>query len=90
MWKPLQVDLATKNQTRPSCAKVKVEVDLLRDFPKWINVGLRRKNGEVIDKWININYDYLPKYCKKCKLQGHNKHDCFVLHPELHPKKKDI
>lgn len=27
--KPLQVDLATKNQSRPSCARVKVEVDLL-------------------------------------------------------------
>ncbi|KAH0632725.1 hypothetical protein KY284_035511 [Solanum tuberosum] len=37
--KPLQVDLATKNQTRPSCARVKVEVDLLSEFPKRINVG---------------------------------------------------
>lgn len=27
--KPLQVDMATKNKTRPSCARVKVEVDLL-------------------------------------------------------------
>lgn len=27
--KSLQVDMATKNQTRPSCARVKVEVDLL-------------------------------------------------------------
>ncbi|KAH0639783.1 hypothetical protein KY285_036369 [Solanum tuberosum] len=44
--KPLQVDLATKNQTRPSCAKVKVEVDLLREFPKRINVGMRKKSGE--------------------------------------------
>lgn len=33
--KPLQVDLATKNQTRPSCIRVKVEVDLLCDFPRW-------------------------------------------------------
>ncbi|WMV14215.1 hypothetical protein MTR67_007600 [Solanum verrucosum] len=32
--KPLQVDMATRNQTRPSCARVKVEVDLLREFPK--------------------------------------------------------
>lgn len=27
--KPLQVDMVTQNQTRPSCARVKVEVDLL-------------------------------------------------------------
>lgn len=30
--KPLQVDMATKNKTRPSCARVKVEVDLLGEF----------------------------------------------------------
>lgn len=39
--KPLQVDMDTSNQTRPSCARVKVEVDLLRDFPKRINIGVR-------------------------------------------------
>lgn len=31
--KPLQVDLEMKNQTRPSYARVKVEVDLLRNSP---------------------------------------------------------
>ncbi|KAH0665692.1 hypothetical protein KY285_026898 [Solanum tuberosum] len=58
--KPLQVDMATKNQTRPSCARVKVEVDLLKDFPKRINIGIRSK-GEVQEKWIKIKYDYMPK-----------------------------
>ncbi|KAH0695913.1 hypothetical protein KY289_013395 [Solanum tuberosum] len=42
--KPLQVDLATRNQTRPSCARVKVEVDLLGKFPKRINVGIRKQS----------------------------------------------
>ncbi|CAN4097094.1 unnamed protein product [Withania somnifera] len=32
--KPLQVDLAIRNKTRPSCARVKVEVDLLAEHPK--------------------------------------------------------
>lgn len=36
--KPLQVDLATKNQSRPSCARVKVEMDLLKEFPRRIKV----------------------------------------------------
>ncbi|KAH0636640.1 hypothetical protein KY289_036555 [Solanum tuberosum] len=85
--KPLQVDLATKNQTRPSCAKVKVEVDLLREFPKLINVGMRKKSGEVCEKWIRIKYDYVPKYCKSCKIQGHNEAECFVVHSALYPKK---
>ncbi|KAH0712323.1 hypothetical protein KY289_008282 [Solanum tuberosum] len=30
--KPLQVDMATSNKTRPSCARSKVEVDLLGNF----------------------------------------------------------
>ncbi|KAG5601096.1 hypothetical protein H5410_032466 [Solanum commersonii] len=37
--KPLQVDMATQNQTRPSCARVKDEVVLLGEFPKRINIG---------------------------------------------------
>ncbi|KAK4729937.1 hypothetical protein R3W88_022925 [Solanum pinnatisectum] len=36
--KPLQVDMATQHKTRPSCARVKVEVDLMGDFPIRINV----------------------------------------------------
>ncbi|KAH0643590.1 hypothetical protein KY289_034564 [Solanum tuberosum] len=87
--KPLQVDLATQNKTRPSCARVKVEVDLLGEFPKRINLGMRMKMGEVKEKWIHINYDYVPKYCKSCKLQGHNENECFIIYPELYPKEED-
>ncbi|KAG5632275.1 hypothetical protein H5410_003992 [Solanum commersonii] len=63
--KPLQVDMATKNQTRPSCARVKVEVDLLREFSKRIKIGIKMKNEEVLEKWIKIKYDYVPKYCQR-------------------------
>ncbi|KAK4367316.1 hypothetical protein RND71_011108 [Anisodus tanguticus] len=31
--KPLAIDVATKNKTRPSCARVKVEIDLLNEHP---------------------------------------------------------
>ncbi|KAH0669305.1 hypothetical protein KY285_023463 [Solanum tuberosum] len=86
--KPLQVDLATKNQTRPSCARVKVEVDLLRDFPKRIKIGMRMNNEEIMEKWIKIKYGYVPKYCQTCMIQGHNEEQCFVVHPELYPKEK--
>ncbi|WMV47050.1 hypothetical protein MTR67_040435 [Solanum verrucosum] len=52
--KPLQGDMATRNQTRPSCARVKVEVDLLREFPKRIKIGMRMKTDEVVEKWVKI------------------------------------
>ncbi|KAH0669463.1 hypothetical protein KY285_023625 [Solanum tuberosum] len=86
--KPLHVDLAMKNQTRPSCARVKVEVDLLGEFPKRINVGVRKQFGEVMEKWIRIKYDYVPKYCKNCCIQGHDEQECYVIHLELYPKKE--
>ncbi|KAG5570617.1 hypothetical protein H5410_060383 [Solanum commersonii] len=82
--KPLQVDMATKNQTRPSCARVKVEVDLLGEFSKRIKIGIRKGNNEVVEKWIRIKYDYVPRYCTTCKIQGHSEEECYVKHPELY------
>lgn len=87
--KPLQVDMAMSNKIRPSCARVKVKVDLLTDLPKRVNVGIKKKSGDIMAKWIMIKYDYLPKYCKNCKLQGHNEKECFILHLELYPKEEE-
>lgn len=48
--KPLQVDIATKNQMRPSYARIKVKVDLLSEFPKRIKIGVRKATGEILEK----------------------------------------
>lgn len=32
---------------------------------------------------VNIQYDFLPSYHKKCKVQGHREDDCRVIQPEL-------
>ncbi|XP_049394640.1 uncharacterized protein LOC125858913 [Solanum stenotomum] len=86
--KPLQVDMAMKNKTRPSCARVKVEVDLLSELPKRISIGMRQPNGNVQEKWIKIKYDYIPKYCTTCMIQGHDEKQCYVNHPDLHPARQ--
>lgn len=62
---------------------------MLKEFPKRINMGLWKTTGEIVEKWINISYDHLPKYCKTCKLQGHDEQGCYVLHPELYQKKEE-
>ncbi|KAH0665657.1 hypothetical protein KY285_026863 [Solanum tuberosum] len=36
--KPLQLDLATINKTRPSCARVKVQLDLLTEKPEFVQM----------------------------------------------------
>ncbi|KAG5619976.1 hypothetical protein H5410_005194 [Solanum commersonii] len=85
--KPIHLDMATINKIRPSYTRVKVQVDLLADLPKFVELEIEDpiSQSSRVDK-IKVLYNVLPKYCKKCKLQGHNEDDCRVLHPEL---KKD-
>ncbi|KAK6797434.1 hypothetical protein RDI58_005136 [Solanum bulbocastanum] len=33
-----------------------------------------------------MRYDHVPKYCKNCKIQGHDEEQCYVLHMDLYPK----
>lgn len=70
--KPLQMDVGKKNKSRPSCARVKIKVDLLGEFPKWINTDIKQEDGEVLEKWIPIKYDYVTKYCTICSIQRHD------------------
>ncbi|KAK4348318.1 hypothetical protein RND71_031073 [Anisodus tanguticus] len=75
--KPISIDAATRNKTRPSCAKVKVEVDLLKEHPKQIQIHVA-KGKEIQSKWFPIRYDYLPKYYEEggSSRQGN---DCAVV-----------
>ncbi|KAH0636954.1 hypothetical protein KY289_036869 [Solanum tuberosum] len=77
---PLDVDRATYDKIRPSTARVKVEVNLLRILPKRIRVQFNDLvTGEITNVWQKIRYDYVPYYCKRCKHQGHREADCRTL-----------
>lgn len=47
------------------------------------------KTGETRSQAVHIRYDYIPKYCEECKLQGHNKRECKILNPESQMIDKD-
>lgn len=82
--------MATRNQTRPSCAKVKIEVDMIAKLPQRVRINKENDDtGEIKSKWIKIQYDYMPKYCKECCLQGHDEATCWTIHPELFEAKKE-
>lgn len=84
MGKPLILDTATNNKTRPSCDRVKVQVDLLSNFPKSVELEMVNKSLQTArEEKYKVHYDMLPKYCKTCKLQGHNEKNRRVLFPEL-------
>lgn len=61
-------------------------IDLLADLPKKVRMDIENEaTGTVRIEWVKIQYDYIPKYYKECRLQGHNKEECRRLHPELIP-----
>lgn len=86
--KPLQVNVATKNQTRPSCAQVKVEVNLLHEFPTGIKICVKNGVDSVLERWVRIKYNYVPMYCKTCMIQGHDEDQCYIKHLELFKSKQ--
>ncbi len=72
--RPIHLDQATLNKTRPSCARVKVLFDLKRKFPKFVHMKIENKSiGKVRINVVDIQYDYVPQYFFECKMQEHNK-----------------
>uniref|UniRef100_A0A0V0I4K5 Putative ovule protein n=1 Tax=Solanum chacoense TaxID=4108 RepID=A0A0V0I4K5_SOLCH len=56
--KPVQLDLATINKTPPSCARVKVLLDLKGDFPKSVVMDIvNDSTGDSRKEVVHIKYD---------------------------------
>lgn len=70
------------NKIRPSCARIKIQLDLFKDFPKCVVMEIVNSNTRN-NELNGCKYKFLPIYCKTCILQGHNEQDCRVLHLEL-------
>ncbi|XP_070005899.1 uncharacterized protein [Nicotiana sylvestris] len=80
--------MATINKTRPSCARVKVLVDLHADLPKKVRMDIfNEAKGTIRTEWVRIQYDMMPKYCRHCKFQGYDQFECWRIHPELYVEK---
>lgn len=76
------IDLATVELSRPSVAKVSVQIDLLKKFPSkiWLECG-----DSIPEFWQPIVYDKIPKYFKYYMHLGHDIHACKVVHPPPPP-----
>ncbi|MDD0148480.1 DUF4283 domain-containing protein, partial [Shigella flexneri] len=68
---PIKIDQGTASLSRPSMARVCVEMDLLQEPPKrvWIMAG-------STGFWQQLLYEKIPKYCVHCLRQGHDKAEC--------------
>ncbi|KAH0678985.1 hypothetical protein KY284_020070 [Solanum tuberosum] len=73
----LQVDKATTSKSRPSAARVKVEVNLLSSLLDRVRMFFKdEKIGVVKEVLQKIIYDKLPSYYTTCKHQGHKEEEC--------------
>ncbi|XP_059289203.1 uncharacterized protein LOC132042694 [Lycium ferocissimum] len=73
---PLSMDLATENRTRPSMAKVRVEIDLTRPKIDSVWIGVEDDDSPLKGFTQKIEYENVPKYCRHCKLLGHSILQC--------------
>ncbi|XP_027060835.1 uncharacterized protein [Coffea arabica] len=79
LGRPLCVDAATARGSRPSVARVCIEVDLQRVLPSRIWISF----GERMGFWQHLMPEGLPKYCSHCFHQGHAIEECKIKNPTL-------
>ncbi|XP_060212194.1 uncharacterized protein LOC132639792 [Lycium barbarum] len=73
---PLSMDNATEGRTRPSVAKVRVEVDLTKTKIQSIWIGSQDEDHTLKGFNQRLEYEGVPKYCRHCKLLGHSILQC--------------
>ncbi|KAL0908199.1 hypothetical protein M5K25_022677 [Dendrobium thyrsiflorum] len=74
--RPLKTDSATANGTRPSVARVLVELDVTKRYPDKVWLGSKTMGYVQF-----VEMEVFPSYYSHCKALGHLKAECSVLHP---------
>ena len=65
---PLYADECTSKQQRISFARILIEVDVTGDLPK--SVQIQDPMGNIVKQVVE--FEWLPPYCQKCKIVGHD------------------
>ncbi|KAJ6790505.1 Uncharacterized protein M6B38_248850 [Iris pallida] len=81
---PLKIDKASSEFSRPSVARVFVEVDLSRPLPARVRVNLPGTRSY----WQDCEFEDFPKFCKLCRHLGHFDLACKVV-PQDQPATKE-
>ncbi|KAL0912358.1 hypothetical protein M5K25_018324 [Dendrobium thyrsiflorum] len=81
--KPLQTDQATASISRPSVARVLVELDISKKHPDEIWLG-----SELNGYFQKVDFENLPIFCSHCKMHGQGLKECFRLYPHLRKEKE--
>ncbi|KAH0465721.1 hypothetical protein IEQ34_005824 [Dendrobium chrysotoxum] len=77
---------ATASRSRPYVARVHVELDISKKYPKGIWVGF-----ESLGYIQKVELENILFFCNHYKIHDHATNECFILHPKLRKEKaKDI
>ena len=76
---PMHLDAATDQLRKPSVARIQIEVNLLKERPDSIWIGL----GEEEGFWQPIKYCNVPYYCSFCCHVGHSIEQYHIKNPAL-------
>ncbi|KAH0685838.1 hypothetical protein KY284_016391 [Solanum tuberosum] len=78
--RPITIDKAKQNKTRPSTVRVKVILNLRDKLPKRMRLQyLDEETGKIQEVFQEFVYDNLPLYCNHCKHQGHDENGCRLI-----------
>lgn len=80
---PIIMDKATLSKSRPTTAKLRVEIDLAKPLVSKVFVEIRNPQGKMEVFEQKIDYETIPAYCSHCKRQGHTNEKCRILHPQI-------
>ncbi|KAH0448611.1 hypothetical protein IEQ34_022411 [Dendrobium chrysotoxum] len=72
------MDNGTSNGTRPSVARVLVELDVTKRYPDQVWLG-----SESLGYIHFVEMEVFPSYYVHCKALGNSKLECHILHPHL-------
>lgn len=70
------MDKATTTKTRPTTAKLRVEIDLAKPLLKEVSVVIRNPMGNIDTFVQKIEYETLPPFCSFCNTIGHTLEKC--------------
>ncbi|XP_075091489.1 uncharacterized protein LOC142171699 [Nicotiana tabacum] len=87
---PLEMNLATRGRTRPSMAKVRIELDLHKPLSTSVYVGSEDEDYPLKVFVQEVEYERIPKYCKQCKKLGHDLSNCRVMERKRLAEKQEI
>ncbi|KAI0523136.1 hypothetical protein KFK09_005526 [Dendrobium nobile] len=78
--RPIQTDNATAVGSRPSIARILVELDISKSYPDSVWLGPERFG--YVQK---VLFEGMPNFCMHCKSVGHKISECSKLFPQSRP-----